>query len=459
MKQILILFFGFISSFSAYCQISNLDDGNECFNQGNYTCAEAKYKQVFKTAVNKEKQIAEIKIQRAKKCIENLRIAELAFKNKNYTKAKEFYLAILDSNPQDEFVKGRLESINKSVTIPDSKPSNLSALSLSKTELSYSSSGGYEYVNVNTNSKTYSVDLLPSWCTVQKYNTYFSVNCTMNNQSTERSGYFDVKAGDKTIRVNIKQEGSVQVEENYLELSKTDLFFSSETSYVESVTVSTNAVDFNTSLVPSWCNVNKFSNYITVSCQKNESNQARNSWFNVNIDNKEVIVYVSQSANPITRTKERSSYSNNLNAFSSIGFQSGEIAKYGFIYERGGRKTVGFRFSVRTSLTAEEDILNGTSAANKTEIELGPNFKLSNRVYLNIGIGIGNYDRLMNNDYAGKVYTESTGYSVATTGMMFRLSRVISINGGASFMDIDKDLYKPEITFGISFNLKGKYSY
>ncbi len=148
-----------------------------------------------------------------------------------------------------------------------------------------------------------------------------------------------------------------------------------------------------------------------------------------------------------------------LGPFSSIGIQSGEIAKYGFIYETGGRKTVGFRFSVRTTSTPEEDILKGTSVANKTEIELGPNFKLSNRVYLNIGIGIGSYDTLMNNDYAGEVYIGYTGYSIATTGIMFRLSRVISINGGASFMYIDKDLYKPEITFGISFNLKSKYSY
>jgi hypothetical protein len=148
-----------------------------------------------------------------------------------------------------------------------------------------------------------------------------------------------------------------------------------------------------------------------------------------------------------------------LGSFSSIGFQSGEIAKYGFIYERGGRKTVGFRFTGRTSLAAEEDILNGTILENKTEIELGPNFKIFKRLYFNIGLGYGFYDRLMNNDYSGELYVEKTGYTVATTGLMFRLSRVISINGGASFMDIDKDFYKPEITFGISFNLKGKYKY
>lgn len=148
-----------------------------------------------------------------------------------------------------------------------------------------------------------------------------------------------------------------------------------------------------------------------------------------------------------------------LGSFSSLGFQSGEIAKYGFIYEKGGRKTVGFRFSARTSLTNEDDILSGTILENKSEIELGPNFKIFKRLYFNIGVGYGFYDKLINNDYAGELYLEKTGYTVATTGLMFRVSRVISINGGASFMDIDKDFYKPEITFGISFNLKGKYSY
>jgi hypothetical protein len=146
-----------------------------------------------------------------------------------------------------------------------------------------------------------------------------------------------------------------------------------------------------------------------------------------------------------------------LYPFSSIGFLSGEIAKYGFIYERGGRKRVGFRFSARTSLTPEEDILTGKVIENKTEIELGPNIKILKRIYFNIGIGYGYYDRLLNNDFAGELYVEKTGYSVATTGLMIRLNNVISINGGASFMDIDKEIYKPEITFGISFNLRGKY--
>lgn len=148
-----------------------------------------------------------------------------------------------------------------------------------------------------------------------------------------------------------------------------------------------------------------------------------------------------------------------LGPFSSIGFQSGEIAKYGLIYERGGRNTFGFRITARTSLTSENDLLNQIETKNKTEIELGPNIKIFKRLFWNIGFGYGFYDRITNNDYANILTLEKTGYSVATSGLMFRLTRVISINGGASFMDIEKDFYKPEITFGISFNLKSKYSF
>lgn len=152
-------------------------------------------------------------------------------------------------------------------------------------------------------------------------------------------------------------------------------------------------------------------------------------------------------------------YSRRLHSFSSLGFQSGEIAKYGLLFESGGSKTIGFRMSARTSLTSEEDILNGSVIENKTEIELGPNFKLFNRLYLNIGAGYGYYDKVIRNDYAGTLTLEKTGYLVATSGVMVRISKVININGGVSFMDIDKAFYKPEITAGISFNFKRKNSY
>ena len=278
MKQIIIFFLAFISSLSAYCQVNNMEEGNQCFNQGNYSCAEAKYKEFFITAEGKDKQIAEIKLQRTKRCIENLKNANLAYNSGKYSKAKEFYLAILDSNPNDEFVTSRLESIKNILSPPIKKPSkpttqipettniqlpeNPDRLNLSKTEISYRSSGGNEYIYVDTNFKSYAVDLLPSWYSVQKFDTYFVINCSINNLANIRSDFFNVTAGDKSIRVYITQEAATPVKE-------------------------------------------------PIKIVENNQTKKNNSV-------------------PVEKKKSTKRYSRNFNSFSSIGFQSGEIAKYGF---------------------------------------------------------------------------------------------------------------------------------
>ncbi len=451
MKQIVIIYFAFICSLTTYSQVNNLEDGDKCFTAGNYTCALTKYKEQYKLANVNDKMDIEIKINQVNLCIENLKKANLAFNSKNYTKAKEFYLAVLDSNPNDATAKSQLEIINTFLSKPKT-----TTLSLSKTDISFDSSGGSSNISVNTNFSSYTINLLPTWCTVQKYDKYFVIKCSSYNASTLRRDYFNVIAGDKTIRVNVVQQGTSQKTETNLSLSKTNLYFL-KNGGDENIIVTTNNNNFSIELIPSWCTFQKFSNSIIVTCLQNNTNQSRSDWFKITAGNKEVKVYVNQEASVTNSyTESVKTPRKKLGSFSSIGFQSGEIAKYGFIYERGGIKTVGFRISARTSLTSEQDIFNGAATKNKTEIELGPNFRILNRLYLNIGFGYGYYERLLNNDFAGDVFLEKTGYSVATTGLMFRISRTININGGASFMDIEKDFYKPEFTFGVTYNLKNK---
>ena len=154
------------------------------------------------------------------------------------------------------------------------------------------------------------------------------------------------------------------------------------------------------------------------------------------------------------KIKEEEKGKEKLNSFASIGFHSGEIAKYGLVFETGGKKAIGFRLAARSSMIPDQDILNGMATPNKTEVELGPNIKISKRIYLNLAAGYGFFSANNSNDYAGTKTVEKIGYLATSAGLMIRLSRVININAGASFMDIDKDFYKPEIVFGISFNLK-----
>ena len=140
--------------------------------------------------------------------------------------------------------------------------------------------------------------------------------------------------------------------------------------------------------------------------------------------------------------------------FSSIGLQIGSIAKYGLYYESGGLRRLGFHIALRSSLTPKVDILSGKADANKTEIVLGPNFKVSQNFYLNIGCGFGFYNFIYRNDYANQMNIEKNGYLVTSTELMYRANNLINVNAGVSFMDIHKDFFQPEITFGFTFNLK-----
>jgi hypothetical protein len=371
MKQSIVLFFVLIFSYTTYSQ-SYYQEGDKCFDAGDYTCAAVKYKDLYKLANEVNIQLGEVKMKRAENCSKHLKEANRSFESLNYTKAKENYKLILDYNPKDDYAKSQIEKCNTKIN-----EAAITTLQLSKTDLFFLASVGTESITINVNS--YTIEWVPSWCTVQKYDSYFIVNCDANYNSTTRTDFFNVITRNKTIRINVKQQGSTQGNEN--------------------------------------------------------TNQT-----------------LSPSPKPVSPRKNKQK----LRPFSSLGFQSGEIAKYGFIYERGGKRAFGFHLSARTSLTPEEDILNGTAIENKTEIDLGPNLKIFNRLYLNIGVGYGYYNRVIRNDYANTVDLEETGYLLATSGLMMRISKVVNINAGVSFIDIDKAFYKPEITFGLSFNLKKK---
>jgi hypothetical protein len=81
---------GFLIVFPLYCQ-AQLQQGNKCFDNGDYSYVEMKYAEVFKTATKKEKQTVEVKLMRSKNCMVWLRTANSQFNNKKYKEAKENY--------------------------------------------------------------------------------------------------------------------------------------------------------------------------------------------------------------------------------------------------------------------------------------------------------------------------------------------------------------------------------
>lgn len=144
--------------------------------------------------------------------------------------------------------------------------------------------------------------------------------------------------------------------------------------------------------------------------------------------------------------------------FSSLVLEGGEIAHYGLAYETGGGNNfIGLKIGIRSSIANTADIMSGKVIKNKNEIEIGPNFKIFSRFIINTCVGYGYFDYLNRNDFGGTPTVEKQTYISGSTGFTFRLSRVIGLTGGLSFIDIDKDFYKPEYKIGIAFNLKGKY--
>lgn len=389
MKQYIILIFIIICSYTTYSQ-NYYKEGDKCFDEGDYTCAETKYKELYKSAASEtDIQFGEVKILKAKSCKENLKIANQEFASLNYAQAKEKYQAILDSNPKDVYAKSQIDKcdtkINEAETTRLNKNNPISTPSSYPTTAPVQSSSQIAKSTIKTN-------ILKSEAKMRKLDSPVS------------NTIYTLPTGTQVNILGLTTSGYYKVEYN------------GKIGYI-------------------------------------------NEMYFINNEIKESTANQTTPYSPEPTSSRKGKDRQKLYSFSSLGIQSGEIAKYGLIYERGGKRTVGFHISARTSNTSEEEILNGSGIENKTEIDLGPNFKLFNRFYLNIGVGYGYYDKILRNDYAGTLSLEKTGYLLATSGVMIRISRVININGGVSFMDVDKAFYKPEITFGISFNLKKKYSY
>jgi hypothetical protein len=252
MRLILTLFCAVFYVYSAHSQ-TFIEDGDICFDSGDYACAVAKYDNAFKNASGRDRQIAEIKLGRAKWCAEHIKTANEAFSANNFIVAKDEYQKVLDSNPKDNYAQLQIvkcdnvlnlrkattndlndiwnnkygvkpqrrqnlidagidpddaqKRINAGEGKPPEKVKQATNLSVSKSTLFFNSSGGTsEQIEVYSDG-TYSVPsgYLPSWCTVKTYKDYFTVTASENPNYKSRKNWFKVTADDKEVRINLEQ--------------------------------------------------------------------------------------------------------------------------------------------------------------------------------------------------------------------------------------------------------------
>lgn len=83
-------------------------------------------------------------------------------------------------------------------------------LSVSKQELSFPSSGSVQIIDVTSND-TWSISTpLANWGHAQKNGNKLSIRIDGNSSTSSRTDYMEIKAGNKIIRINVKQDGAYQ---------------------------------------------------------------------------------------------------------------------------------------------------------------------------------------------------------------------------------------------------------
>jgi hypothetical protein len=144
--------------------------------------------------------------------------------------------------------------------------------------------------------------------------------------------------------------------------------------------------------------------------------------------------------------------------FFSVGYEGGTIAPFGIRGELGGSdKRIGAFLNFRSSLRRAsklEQYAREDFPANKTEFVGGASVRLTHWAYLNVGGGIGWHHYPFVNEYAHEQTLERKSYIPGYWGATFRLTKLINVVGGMSYIAFTERLYAPEYTFGITINLK-----
>ena len=206
MKKLLLFLFAILLSFTGFSQDLS-QQANDCFDSGDYACAEEKYEASYKLAKTSQKQIIEIKIQTVKWCLNKLEIANNLFESKSYKSAKDTYQEILSANPKDNFSKSQVEKCDVLI-----EKTTIKTLSISSQYSFFNSDANSKKIDVITNSKYYTIekDDLPDWLSVTQYYDYVTISCKQNKKRKLRSVEFVIKAGPNRRIVTVTQEGKIK---------------------------------------------------------------------------------------------------------------------------------------------------------------------------------------------------------------------------------------------------------
>lgn len=274
MNRIIVLIFCILITYTVQGQL-NLQVGDSCFESGNYNCALINYQNVFKNSYGIDRREIDVKLTRVKSCLEHIKIANEAFSNQNYTKAKVEYLEVLNSNPKDSYVQSQIVKCNSIINTPKLR-------------------------------KATTADITDIW------NNKYGIQ-PIRRQNLINAG---IDADDAQKRISAG-EGKPQVlekQETNLSVSKYTINFNSNGGTSEEIKVlnGKNTLSVPSYSIPKWCtvNINNSEGYFIVTASPNTNNSTRSDWFIITDGTKQLKIFVDQSANTETLIPN-SGFSNN----------------------------------------------------------------------------------------------------------------------------------------------------
>lgn len=172
-----------------------------CFDNGDYPCAENQYKSILNNADYKQQIKAEIKLIEVENIVKELKKAQDWIDDEYFTYAKGILQKINKINPRDPNVKNLINKCNqKNGPFLDTSPSYLTF---------HYKSAQPNQIKVKTNSKSWRVleDRTPSWIVTAKKLDILSVSCKKNRKE-KREGKIYIESSDGLRQViKITQKG------------------------------------------------------------------------------------------------------------------------------------------------------------------------------------------------------------------------------------------------------------
>lgn len=254
--------------------------------------------------------------------------------------------------------------------------SSSSTLSVSKSNLSFSSYGGTETINVSGPSWSISVNPA-SWGHLTRSGNTLTLKVDANSSSSARTDYFKLKSGNQEIKVNVSQSGSSHSSSPYLNVTKTELFFASEGGQ-ESITISTNNTWKITTNTNSWGHLKQEGNTLTVSVDANYTGNQRTDYFVLSAGGVEKRINITQSQtyakNGVSMSGSTRAYTDNATGLSYLTtcIKGWEKCRLGALTESGagvavygvnGYATTG---NLSSSFVAKIKELNGDKETFKS---------------------------------------------------------------------------------------------